>query len=159
MIAVAARDQVALERVLLAVVGVGDRRGLGIDDHVGNLEVQRQAGLQARVDEVLDDLLLAVDRDRAPAREVRQRDPVPLAVEAQFDAVVDEPLGVHPLAQADLVHQVHRALLEHAGAHALLDVLAVLGLEDHGLDPAQLEQPAEHQAGRDRLRRSPPGYA
>ena len=72
---------------------------------------------------------------------------MPLAVEAQLDAVVDEALGVHPLADADLVHQVHRALLEHAGAHALLDVLAVARLEDHGLDAPQLQQPAEHQAG------------
>ena len=75
----------------------------------------------------------------------RQRDPVALAAEAQLDALVDQPLGVHPRAEADLVHQVHRRLLEHARAHALLHVLAVARLEDHRLDPAQLEQPAEHQ--------------
>src|SRR5262245_3657927 len=55
---------------------------------------------------------------------------------------------MHPLAQADLVHQVHRRLLEHARAHAVLDVLSVARLEDHGLDPAQLEHTPEHQSGR-----------
>ena len=70
-----------------------------------------------------------------------------LAVEAQLDAVVHEPLGVHARAEPDLVHQVHRRLLEHARAHALLHVLAVARLEDHRLDPPQLEQPAEHQPG------------
>ena len=66
---------------------------------------------------------------------------------------------MHPLAEADLVHQVHRRLLEHARAHALLDVLAVARLEDHGLDAPQLEQPARASGPRGRLRRSPPGYA
>ena len=72
---------------------------------------------------------------------------MPLAVEAQLDPVVHEPLGVHPLPEADLVQQVHRRLLEHPRAHSLLHVLAVARLEDHGLDPTQLEQPAEHQPG------------
>ena len=143
--AVAAGDQVALQRVPLALVRELDLRRLRVHRHVGDLEVQRQAGLQPRADQVLDDLLLAVDRDRAAAGEVAQRDPVALAAEPQLDAVVHEPLAMHPLAEADLVHQVHRRLLEHARAHALLHVLAVARLEDHRLDAPQLEQPAEHQ--------------
>ena len=145
--AVAARDQVALERVPLALVRELDLRRLRVHRHVGDLEVQRQPGLQPRADQVLDDLLLAVDRDRAAAGQIAQRDPVALAAEPQLDAVVDQPLAVHPLAEPDLVHQVHRRLLEHARAHALLHVLAVARLEDHRLDAPQLQQPAEHQPG------------
>jgi hypothetical protein len=48
-------------------------------------------------------------------------------------------------AEADLVHQVHRRLLEHAGAHALLHVLAVAALDHDGLDAPKLQQAAEHQ--------------
>ena len=46
------------------------------------------------------------------------------------------------------VEQVDGALLEHAGAHALLDVLARAQLEHDGVDPAQLEQPGEHEPRR-----------
>ena len=70
-----------------------------IDAHIGDLEVQRQPGGQPRVDQVLDHLLLAVDRDRPPAGEIGQRDPVALAVEAQLDAVMHQPLAVHPLPE------------------------------------------------------------
>ena len=91
--AVAARDQVALERVLLALVRELDLRRLRVHRHVGDLEVQRQPGLQPRADQVLDDLLLAVDRDRAAAGQVAQRDPVALAAEPQLDAVVHQPLA------------------------------------------------------------------
>jgi hypothetical protein len=132
--AVAPGDQVGFQHVLLAPVRVPDR-SRGVDGHVAHLEVQRQPGRQARLDQVLDDLLLAVDRDR-PAGQLLERDPVPLPVEAQLDALVDQPLGVHPRAEPDLVHQVHRRLLEHPGAHALLHVLPVAHLEDHRLDPA-----------------------
>ena len=55
--------------------------------------------------------------------------------------------GVHARAEPDLIHQVHRRLLEHAGADALLDVLAVAPLDHHRLDAPQLQQPGEHQPG------------
>jgi hypothetical protein len=72
---------------------------------------------------------------------------VALVVEDQLDAVVEEALAVHALPHAGGVEQVRRPLLEDPGALALLDVLARLALEDHGLDALELEQPAEHEAG------------
>ena len=48
----------------------------------------------------------------------------------------------------DLAHQVDGALLEHAGAHALDDVLLAAILEDDRIDAAQVQQMAEHQSGR-----------
>ena len=71
-----------------------------------------------------------------------------LAVVAQLDALVDRALAVHPLADAGLAQRVHRALLEHAGAHALHDVVLVAVLEHDGLDPVQVQQVSEQQAGR-----------
>ena len=70
-----------------------------------------------------------------------------LAVEAQLDAVVHEALALEALAHAHLLQQVDGALLEHAGADALLDVLAVARLEHHRVDPGAVEQLAEHEAG------------
>ena len=74
-------------------------------------------------------------------------DPVPLAVEAQLDAVMHEPLALEALAHPHLLEQVDGPLLEHPGAHALLDVLAVARLEHHRLDPGAVEQLAEHEPG------------
>ena len=46
------------------------------------------------------------------------------------------------------VEQVDRALLEHAGADALLDVLAAAGLQHDRLDALGLQQLREHQSRR-----------
>src|SRR5207237_8179198 len=80
--------------------------------------------------------------------ELAERNPVPLAVELQLDAVVDDPLPLHAVADAGLGQQLDRPLLEHAGADAVLDVVAAAVLEHHGLDPLPLEQPRERQACR-----------
>ena len=115
--------------------------------HVLDLEEQLGALVQPRRDQVLHDLLLPVDRDPAPVGELAERDPVALAVEAQLDPVVHEALALEALAHAHLLEQVHRSLLEHAGAHALLDVLAVARLEHHRVDPGPVQQLAEHEPG------------
>ena len=73
---------------------------------------------------------------------------MPLAAEAQLDAVVDDALAVEPLAEPHPPQQVDRALLQHAGAHALLDVLARAGLEDHVVDPGLVQELPEDEAGR-----------
>ena len=75
---------------------------------------------------------------------------MPLAAEAQLDTVMDHALLVQAVGDAGLGEAVDRALLQHAGAHAPLDVLAGAGLEHDGRDAAQLEQPREHQPGRAR---------
>ena len=150
--AVAAGDDVAFDRDRCAVVGELDPRALRVEvvqRHVLDLEQERRAGVEPRGDEVLHDLGLPVDDDAAPGQ-VGQRDPMALAVELELDAVVDDPLALHPLADARLDEEVGGALLEHAGADALLDVLAAAGLEHDRLDPLALEQPREHQAGRAR---------
>jgi hypothetical protein len=61
--------------------------------------------------------------------------------------VVHESLALEPLTDAHLDQQVDGALLEHAGAHPVLDVLARAVLEHDGLDALELEQLPEHQAG------------
>ena len=99
-------------------------------------------------EQVLDDLLLAVHRDAAAAGQLGEVDPVPAPGEAQLDAVVHEPLALHPVAEPALDQQVDRALLEHAGADALLQVRAAAHLEHHRLDALLVEQVREQQPGR-----------
>ena len=73
---------------------------------------------------------------------------MPVAAEAQLDALVDHPLAVQAVGHAGLGQQVDGALLEHARAHPLLDVLARAQLEHDGVDPAQLQQAGEHEPRR-----------
>ena len=53
-----------------------------------------------------------------------------------------------PLADAGLGQQVDRALLQHAGAHAVLDVVAVAALEDDRVDAGEMQQMRQQQARR-----------
>ena len=103
---------------------------------------------QARGDEVLDHLLLAVDGDRPPAGELGEVDAVPAPVEAQLEAVVDEALAVQALGDAGGVEQVDRRLLEHAGAHARLDVVARRASSTTDSMPCRCEQVGQQQPGR-----------
>jgi hypothetical protein len=149
--AVAAGDHVAAERVPRALVGEGDRRAVGLevrDRDVLDLEAGQRAGRLARGEEILDHLLLAVDRDPAAAGQLGEVDPVPAAAEAQLDPVMDEPLAPHPLAQPARVEEVRRALLEHPGADPLLEVRAAAGLHHDGVDAVPPEEMREQQPGR-----------
>jgi hypothetical protein len=71
-----------------------------------------------------------------------------LAVELELDPVVDEPFAVEPLGDTGLREQLHRALLEDAGADPVLDVLAASVLQHDRLDPLDLEQAREREPGR-----------
>ena len=64
--------------------------------------------------------------------------------------MVDEPLALEALAHAHLDQELDRALLQHTGADAPLDVLAVTVLEVAGLDALEMEQLPEDEAGRPR---------
>ncbi len=67
------------------------------------------------------------------------------AAETKFDPVVDEALASQPLADARLQQQVHAALLEHAGANAVLDVVTAAALDDHRLDALPVQKVREQQ--------------
>ena len=147
---VAAGDDVAGELVLDAVLPKTDARRVRVevvDAHVIDLEVQRAAGRQARLDEIVDDLVLTVDGDRAAAGELGHVDAVPRAAEGEIDAIVPQPFAREPFADANLVHQIDRALLEHARANPLDHVLPAALFEDDGVDALEMQQLPEHQSG------------
>src|SRR5262249_34649434 len=106
------------------------------------------AGVETGTDEVLDHLVLGVDRDRPTAGQPVEIDAVAAAAEAQLDAVVDGPLPVQPLADANLGQQIDRPLLQHAGPDRRLDLTACPPFEDDGFDFLQVEQVGEQQPRR-----------
>ena len=112
---------------------------------VVDLEPQRLAGRDARVDQILDDFVLSVDRDGAAAGQLRERNAMALAAERHVNPFVPQPFAREAVAEADLVHQIDGALLEHARADALDHMLLAAIFEDERMDAPQVEKVAEHQ--------------
>jgi hypothetical protein len=59
-----------------------------------------------------------------------------------------QPVGVHARADVGFVEQIHRALLDDAGANAAKHVLAGLSFENHIVDAVFVQELTEQQARR-----------
>jgi hypothetical protein len=99
--------------------------------HVLDLEADVAARLQPGGDEVLDHLLLAVHGDGSAGHELVEGDAVPFAVVPELDAVMGQPFAKQALAHAGLDERVDRPLLQHAGSHPPLHVVAAALLQHH----------------------------
>ena len=77
-------------------------------------------------------------------------DTVPGSVEAQVDAVVLVPVGVHPVADTGIDDRLDHAGLQDAGPVRCLDLLSRSGVDGHVVDPTSGEQVGKHQPGRTR---------
>ncbi len=110
-------------------------------------ETQCPAGSQARCDQILDDFVLRVDRDRMAGKS-GQVDTAPLAFESQFKTVMQRPFGLHARADTCLGEQVHRALFEDAGADGGFDLFASARFEYDRVDAAQVKKMGKKQACR-----------
>ena len=129
---------------------VADRGPLAVEvveRDVGDSEPKRPAALEPRGDQVLDDLRLPV-HDDGLARQLVEREPVPLRSRLQLDARVDEPLAAHPRPHAGAVEELGDVVLEHACPESRLDVVAAARLEDHRVDPLPVQQMPERQPRR-----------
>jgi hypothetical protein len=65
------------------------------------------------------------------------------AVDADLHALVDEAVGMHPLADASFVQQIHRDLFDNAGAHAAEHMIGGLPLQNDIVDASTLEELTE----------------
>ena len=111
-------------------------------------EADLAAGGEPGRDQVLDDLVLAVDGDPAPAAEPGEVDALAAAGEAQLQPLVDQAFALHARADAGLDEQVGGALLEHARADPLLDVLSAVALEHHRGDALEMQQVRQQEPRR-----------
>ena len=153
MKAVAAGDEIALDLFRRAVTREGDARALAlhvVDRDIAHFEMDHPAGGKARGDDVLHRFLLAIDGDLLAAGERREVDAMAAALEAQLDAGVDLALGPHPFAKTRLVEHVDAALFEHAGAHAVLDIIAAAVFQHDRFDSRLGQKVGEEQARRAR---------
>jgi len=146
--AVASGDEVALELHRFAIDRVAQLRRARahvVRAHVLDLEVKPRTARNARGYQILHHLLLPVHGDRAAAGELIEGYSVIVALEAERDPAMHEPLAIHALAKAGVAHELDGSLLEHTRAHALLDVLAAPALDDHRVDSRAREEMREHE--------------
>src|SRR5690606_19313247 len=115
--------------------------------HVLGLINTRKIICLPSIHEVIRKLGLAVDGDTLAARQAREVDAPASAVGEQLEAVVDEPFAMQALADAGLVEEVDRHLLQHAGTNAAEHVLARLSLEDDGVDAGPMQQLSKQEPG------------
>ncbi len=99
------------------------------------------------IHQVAGEFRLAVDHDRR-AGEALEVDALTPPEKRKLEAVVDQTLLVHPLAAAGAVEQVDGPDLQHPGANAPENVVAVDAVEDDVVDTRIGEQLAEQQPGR-----------
>src|SRR5690606_28473284 len=128
--AVAAGDVVAFDALAAAVAGERDRRTGAVevvDLHVGGAVVDHPALALAQFHQVAGELGLAVHHHRA-AGQALEVDVVQLAVDADVEAVVRQPLAVHALAGPGLAQHLHRPPFQHPGADPPEYVLGPLPL-------------------------------
>jgi hypothetical protein len=145
---VAAGDEVAGDLALAASVAEADAGGFGVDSQHGGrrgAEAQLAPRAEPRRGQVLDDLVLRVEGDGLPAGERVQIDAVALAREAEEDPLVHRSFALHAVADAHLGEQMHRALLQHAGADRRFDLGPASRFEDDRFDLAQVEEMREQQ--------------
>ena len=109
--------------------------------------MQLAPAVQQRGDQVLDHLLLAVDRDLA-AGQLCDLDVLRAPLAPEVDAIVHEALAIQPLAHVERSQQVDGVLLEQAGSNPALEIVARTVLDDHRLDARALQQQCERQPGR-----------
>ena len=150
MKAVTSGDEIALDPVRLAVVRESDFGVAAVEIVQGDVvhfEQQWTAGRIMCRQQILDDLVLAVDRDPAAAGQRGHVNPMPAPRKRDVNAVVPHAFAHQPLADARVAEQVHRPLLEDAGADPIDHVFPGPVLDDDGIDSRTPEQVSEHQPG------------
>jgi len=98
-------------------------------------------------DEILHDLVLAVNGDHSAASQLVQRNAMSLTFELQVDAVVHEPFAIQASAQTQCAEQINGSLLEHAGAETAFDIRAVSSLDNYRVDAVMVKDVRECEAG------------
>ena len=91
--------------------------------------------------------MLSVNGDAFSASEILKIDTVTASPKTQFDPIVDQAFGFHPLAHSHLGEQVNRSLLQYAGADAFLYILAAAIFNHDGVDPVQIQKVRQHETG------------
>jgi hypothetical protein len=136
--AIAPGDEITGQFLDLAVrleMNRGRRTVKSMHAHIAGFENDLSSGGEPGAYQILDDLMLGVDRDRLAAGELVQVDAMAAAVESQLDSMMNEPFAFQALSDARFDEHVHRALLEHACPDAHFDIFPAANFDNDGFDP------------------------
>ena len=104
-------------------------RGLSDRDsfqrHFSALKTQVAAICQSPLDQILDHLLLAVNRHPL-AGELHKRNSVPHSMESDLDSLMAKPLAFKPLAHPGFAQHLHAGVLQDPGSYSLLAIGRVI---------------------------------
>jgi hypothetical protein len=117
--------------------------------HANILDLKQNlaTGRDASIIEVFQHFVLRVDSDSFSASEILEINAATAASKAQLDSIVNQAFAFQALAKAHFHEQIDCSLLQHAGAHALLGILATPILHDDGVNPLQIQKVRQHQTG------------
>ncbi len=149
---VASGDHVAVQRLLPTLRAEADAWTVGaevVDRNAFRPEDDLPAGCQPRRDQVLHHLVLAVDHYMPPGQGA-EIDAMVLASEAQPDALMQQALVPHPLADAGLHQDVLGRVLQHARPDTVFHVVTRARFQDNRVDALQMQQMGQQQPGRPR---------
>src|SRR5512145_1794348 len=94
MKSIAAGNEIAVNLVIRTFMLESEHRAGGVeraDRDLLGLEMQRTRRRNARVDQIADDLVLSVNSNRLPSRQVGQIDPVPLPLKTDEESLMPQP--------------------------------------------------------------------
>ena len=151
---VAAGDDIAIDPEHRAVLAVRHVRPLARDivqAHIFGFEHEFKIALLRRIEHVLHHFGLPVDGDEGSGQRL-EVDVAGFAVEQDRRARVRKPFAAQPSIQPEPPHRLDRDAVEHARAHAALDIVAAAPFEDHGFDAGTAQQMGQEHPGR------PPAY-
>src|ERR1700722_4861980 len=77
-----------------------------------------------------------------------QIDPMPAAVERDFEPIVSEAFTHHACAHPGVIQEIDSPPFEQTSSDARTHVLARLTFEHHGIDTMAVQDLREHQPGR-----------
>src|SRR5262245_42913940 len=150
MKAVAAGNEIAFEFAILTVMPIGDARALAGEvvqrDIVGFVDAARP-GLGASLHQVAGDLGLAIDGDRF-AGERLEIDAMAHPFDADLRSVVNQSIAVQAVADAGLLQELHRSLLDQTGANPFQHVVRRMPFENDIVDAMAVQKLPEQQARR-----------
>src|SRR5215469_9756529 len=145
---IAAHQEIALDFAFLTAVLESNSQLMGFEianRNIFNGIMDGTSARQTRRDQILHQLVLAVNRDRAPARQFLEVDAMPATVEGEIDPAMFEPFALQPIAEASLDQQIDRALFQHTRAHTFNHVLACARFDNFRVDPFQVQQMSQKQ--------------
>jgi hypothetical protein len=112
-----------------------------------DLEQQRSSVSQAAGDQILHDLLLAVD-GHPFVHQGLEIDAMEVAVDADVDPPMQHALALQALAYSYISKQVGSPMLDQSRADSVLDIIAAAIFDDDRFNALQMQQSCQHQTGR-----------